>query len=72
MQNELAGPRSAVGIARLTQEPEIPGLIPNGATFFCFPFRRFKKGSGQVLAKCVDLVLLNRLGDLSLPRYNVV
>ena len=38
--------------------------IPGLATYFCFSFRFFKKGSCQLL--------VNRLGGLSLPRKSVV
>ena len=36
--------RIAQSVARLTQEPEVQGLIPGPATYFRFSFRRFKKG----------------------------
>ena len=41
----------AQSVAPLTQEPEVPGLKPSPATYFCFSFRSFKKGNGQLLAK---------------------
>ena len=37
--------------AHLIQELEILGLIPSPATYFCFSFSRFKKGSCQLLVK---------------------
>ena len=43
--------RVAQSVARLTQEPEVPGSILGPATYFRFPFRLFKKGSCQLLAK---------------------
>ena len=43
--------RVAQSVARLTHEPEVPGLIPGPATYFRFSFRSFKKGSCQLLAK---------------------
>ena len=49
------------------------GSIPGLATYFCFSFRFFKKGSCQLLAKMyVHEVLVNRLGGLSRPRKSVV
>ena len=56
----------------LTQESEIPGLIPGLATYFSFAFRGFKKGSCQLLQKYVYKVLVNRLRGPSLPRKSVV
>ena len=38
-------------VARLTQEPEVQGSIAGQATYCCFSFRWFKKGSCQFLAK---------------------
>ena len=62
----------AQSVARLTQEPEVTGLIPDLATFFCFSFHWFRKGSSQLLAKVLHKVLVNSLGGLSLPRKSVV
>ena len=46
----------AQSVARLTQEPDIPGSIPGPATHFRFSLRLFKKGSCQLLAKvCAHL-----------------
>ena len=41
----------AQSVARLTQEPEVPGSIPGPATYFRFSFRIFKKGSCHLLAQ---------------------
>ena len=65
--SQSAGPCSAVGIVRLTQEKMVPGQIPAPATYFRFSFRRFKKG-GCVLV--VKYVVIKRVG--SLPRNSVV
>ena len=54
------------------QEPEVPGSTPGPARYFCFSFRRFMKGSCQLLAKYVHEVLVNCIGGLSLPRKSVV
>ena len=43
--------RVAQSVARLTQEPEVPGSMPGPATYFRFSFCCFKKGSCQLLAK---------------------
>ena len=55
-------------VARLTQEPEVPGSIPCPPTYFRLSFCWFKKGNCQLLEK----VLVNHLGRLSLPRKSVV
>ena len=36
--------RVAQSVVRLTQEPEVQGLIPGPVTYFRFFFRRFEKG----------------------------
>ena len=59
--------RVAQSVARLTQESEVPGPIPDKAIYIRFSFRWFKKDS-----MFVHLVQVNRLGGLSLPRNNVV
>ena len=65
--------RVAQSVARLTQEPEIPGSIHGPATYFRFSFRWFKKGSCQLLAKAlIHEVLAIRLGCLSMPRKSEV
>ena len=58
--------RIAQSVACLTQEPEEPGSILGPATHFRFHFRRFEKGRCQLLANYGHLVLINRLGGLSL------
>ena len=42
----------AQSIVGLTREPETLGLIPGTVTYFCFPFRRFKKCS-KVTGGCM-------------------
>ena len=61
--------RVAQSVGHLTRKSVVPGSIPGLATNFRFSFRFFKKGSCQLLA---NEVLVNRLGDLSLPRKSVV
>ena len=43
--------RVAQSVGHLTRKPGVLGSIPGLATFFCFSFRFFKKGSCQLLAK---------------------
>ena len=38
-------------VGHLTRKSRVLGLIPGLATYFCFSFRLFKKGSCQLLAK---------------------
>ena len=42
-------------VAHLTQEPGVSGSIPKPATYYCFSFRWFKKGSCQLLARVCAL-----------------
>ena len=63
--------RVAQSVGHLTRQSGVLGSIPGPATYFCFSFRFFKKGSCQLLAK-VHEILVNRLGGLSLPRKSVV
>ena len=60
-----------IASVRLTQEPEVPGSIPGPATFVSL-----SADSRRVVVSCwrkyVHLVLVNRLGGLSLPRKSVV
>ena len=46
--------RVAQSVAHLTQESEVPGSISGPATYFCFSFPCFKKGSCQLLAKVCE------------------
>ena len=64
--------RVAQSVARLTQEPEVPGSILSPAAHFCFSFCRFKKAVVSNWRKYVHLVLVNRLGGPSLLRNSVV
>ena len=56
------GPHSAVG-----KEPDIPGL----ATYFRFSFPDSRRAVVSYWRKYVHELLVNRLGDLSLPRKSV-
>ena len=43
--------RIARSVGQLTRKSGVLGWIPGWATYFCFTFRFFKKGSCQLLAK---------------------
>ena len=43
--------RIAQSVGHLTRKSEVLGSIPGLATYFCFSFHFFKKGSCQLLAK---------------------
>ena len=43
--------RVAQSVGHLTRKSGVPVSIPGLATYFCFSFRFFKKGSCQLLAK---------------------
>ena len=43
--------RVAQSVENLTRKSGVLGSIPGLATYFCFSFRVFKKGSCQLLAK---------------------
>ena len=43
--------RVAQSVGHLTRKSGVLGSIPGLATYFCFSFRFFKKGSCQLLAK---------------------
>ena len=58
-------------VACLTQEPEVPGSIPNPATFVS-PSADSRRAVVSYWQKCVHKVLVNSLGGLSLPRKNMV
>ena len=60
--------RVAQSVARLTDEPEVPGSIPDPATYFRFSFPDSRKAVVSYWRKYVYEVLLNRLGDLSLRK----
>ena len=69
MKNEPG--RVAQSVGHLTRKSGVLGSIPGLATYFRFSFRFFKKGSCQLLANVLQ-VLVNRLGGLDLPRKSVV
>ena len=69
MKNEPG--RVAQSVGHLTRKSGVLGSIPGLATYFRFSFRFFKKGSCQLLANVLQ-VLVNRLGGLNLPRKSVV
>ena len=58
--------RVAQSVGHLTRKSEVLVSIPGLATYLCFSFRWFKKGSCQLLAK------VSRLGGLSLARKSVI
>ena len=65
--------RVAQSVGHLTRKSGVLGSIPGPATYFCFSFHFFKKGSVvSYWRKYVHEVLVNRLGGLSLPRKSVV
>ena len=67
----MEGPgRKAQSVARLTQEPDVPGSIPGPATYFRFSFRWLKQGSGQLQAKICART--TGLRGLSLPWQSVI
>ena len=62
----------AQSVGHLTLKSEVLGLIPGLATYFCFSFHWFKRGSCLLLAKvCTRSAGYNPLGSLSLPRKSV-
>ena len=65
--------RVAESVVRLTQESEVPGSMPGPATNFPFtPSASSRRVVVSYWRKYVHLVLVNRLGGLSLPRNSVV
>ena len=65
----LGSPDSvAQSVGHLTHKSEVLGSIPGLATYFPYFFRWFKRGSCQY----VHVVLVNRVGGLSLPRKSLV
>ena len=64
--------RIAQSVEHLTQKPEVPGSINCLATYFCFSFADSRRAVISYWQKYVREVLVNRLGDLSLPRKSVV
>ena len=59
--------RVAQSVASLTYEPEVPGSIPGPATHLRFPFADSRRTVFSYWRNYVHLVLVNRLGGLSLP-----
>ena len=51
-------------VGHLTCKSEVLVTMPGLATYFCFSFRWFKRGSCQLLAKVCARSLVNRLGWL--------
>ena len=51
IQRRLQPGRVAQSVGHLTRKSGVLGSIPGLATYFCFSFRFFKKGSCQLLAK---------------------
>ena len=62
--------RVAQSVARLTQEPEVPGSIPGPATYFRFSADS-RRAVVSYLRKYVHEALVKRLGGLSLARTSV-
>ena len=59
----------AQSVESLTQEPEVPGLIP-GPPSYILSFSHSADSRNAIVSywrKYVHLVLVNRLGGLSLP-----
>ena len=53
--------RVAKSVGHLIRKSGVLGSIPGQATYFCFSFRFFKKGSCQLLAKvCARNSLLSK------------
>ena len=71
LQNLWPG-RVAQSVGHLTRRSGVLGSIPGLATYFRFSFHFFKKAVVSYWRKYVHEVLVNRLGDLSLPRKSVV
>ena len=61
----------AQSVAHLTQDPEVPGSIP-GPHAFISPSADSRRAVISYWQKYVHIVLVNRLGGLSLPRKSVV
>ena len=59
----MAG-RVAQSVARLTQEPEVPGSIPGPATYFPLLSADSRRAVFSYWRKYVHEILVNRLGGL--------
>ena len=64
--------RVAQSVGHLTRESEVLGPIPGLATYFVSPSAGTRGAVVSYTRKYVHEVLVNRLGDLSLPRKSVV
>ena len=64
--------RVAQSVARLTQEPEVPGPIPSRTHTFVSSFADSRRAVVSYWRKSVHEVLVNRLGGLNLPWKSVV
>ena len=60
--------RVAQSVGHLTRKSEKLGSIPGLATYFCFSFRFFKKGSCQLLPR-KSVVRLTDRPDMTLDVY---
>ena len=64
--------RVAQSVARLTQEPEVPGSIPGPATYFLSPSAVSGRAVVSYWRKYVHELLVNRFGGgLCLPKKKV-
>ena len=59
-------------VGHLTRKSEVLGSIPGLATYFRFSSADSRRAIVSYWRKYVHEVLVNRLGDLSLPRKSVV
>ena len=64
--------RVAQSVGHLTRESEVLGSIPGLATYFRFSFADSRRAVVSYWRKYVHEVVVNRLGDSSLPRKSVV
>ena len=64
--------RVAQSVGQLTRKSGVLRSIPGLATYFRFSFRFLRRAVVSYWRKYVHEVLVNRLGDLSLPRESVV
>ena len=64
--------RVALSVAHLTQEPEVPGSIPDPAITFVSPSFDSRRTVVGYRRQYVHIVLVNRLGSLTLLKNSVV
>ena len=62
----------AQSVSRLTQEPEVAGLIPGPPLIFVSPFAYSRRAVVSFWRKYVHKVLVYHLGGLSMPGNGVV